>query len=656
MSGSRLSPLVLVICTAAVLVSARCAVAAPAFNLGPRVNYTTGRAPWCVIAGDLNGDGSVDLVTANAEANSVSVLLGRGDGTFMPHVDFATGASPRSAAISDMDLDGRPDLIVANSAASTVSILRGRGDGTFEPRVDHPAGSGARSVAVGDLNGDGRPDLITTSPATNQLTVALALPGGGYGALTGFATGALPWFVVLGDLDLDGRLDAVGCNHTSGSVFAMLGRGDGTFRPRLDYLTAWDQWQVALSDFNRDGKLDFAVVGASDCYTAVQLGRGDGTFSPRSDAWTGCSGYGLAAADLNNDRLPDLVATYDSYYYQYEHLGGVSLNAGLGTGAFAERTGYETGLTTISVTAVDLDGNASPDLAVANAGSSSVSVLLNAIPWGRPTSTTLASSQNPCFIGDLVRFTATVSPDSATGFVDFASDGLFVGRTPVVQGVATLELNSLVVGTHKVVATHGVNVDYGVSASDTLVQKVEPGLPTATLATFLAPVLRDHSIEVHWALEAVPGTPARVERNPRNMGWQEVATLTADGSGRLSYLDPDVTAGVRYGYRLRLTSASGAASVVGEGWVTMPTADSAPRVVSPVLDGDIEVSFLAPRGIRTSIRLFDASGRQIARRESVGEGQRVTLSLARARSLPPGVYLVRLDLQRPVTLRVAVIR
>ena len=81
--------------------------------------------------GDLNGDGRPDLAAANYAANTVSVLLGNGDGTFGAKTDFATGTSPRSVAIGDLNGDGKPDLAVANSGSNTVSVLLGNGDGTF---------------------------------------------------------------------------------------------------------------------------------------------------------------------------------------------------------------------------------------------------------------------------------------------------------------------------------------------------------------------------------------------------------------------------------------------------------------------------------------------------------------------------------------------
>jgi hypothetical protein len=455
----------------------------PPFVLRPQVDYATGLSPWCVVTGDLNGDCFPDLAVANAGSNSVSVLLGRGDGTFQPRVDYPTSVLPRAVAIADVDRDGCLDLVVVNAGASTVSVLRGLGDGSFLPRIDYAAGAGSRSVVAGDLNGDGLLDLVTADADGNSISVLLAYPSGGFAPPQGSPTAAAPYFVVLGDLNHDGHLDAVVSNHTGGSVSPFLGRGDGTFGPRLDYLTAWNQWQVALADFDFDGHLDFVVVGAQDCYAAVQRGRGDGTFFPRSDFFPGCNGYGLAVADFNNDRLPDVAITYDSYVYGgTQYLGGFTLNPGAGNGYFGPRAAYTSGLTPISIAAADFDGNFSTDIAVANVTSRTVSVFLNAIPWGRPTSTVLVSSKNPAQLGEAVTLTATVSPDTARGIVEYRLDGAVVGRAEVTDGAALLVLNTLPVGVHSIIASHLVSADFGASTSDTLWQEVLQDAPTAVTA------------------------------------------------------------------------------------------------------------------------------------------------------------------------------
>src|SRR5205807_5346036 len=95
--------------------------------------------------------------------NSVSMLLGKGDGTFQTAMNFAVGTNPSSVAVSDFNGDGKLDLAVANQGSNNVSVLLGKGDGTFQAATNFGAGTNLFSVAVGDFNGDGKPDLAVAN-------------------------------------------------------------------------------------------------------------------------------------------------------------------------------------------------------------------------------------------------------------------------------------------------------------------------------------------------------------------------------------------------------------------------------------------------------------------------------------------------------------
>ncbi len=99
--------------------------------LQPNGLATVGTKPVAIAAGDLNGDGKVDLVVANGDG-TISVLLGSGTGTFAPAVAYTAGV-PTSLALGDFNGDGKLDVAVSNGGNSTVSILLGNGDGTFQP-------------------------------------------------------------------------------------------------------------------------------------------------------------------------------------------------------------------------------------------------------------------------------------------------------------------------------------------------------------------------------------------------------------------------------------------------------------------------------------------------------------------------------------------
>jgi FG-GAP-like repeat len=141
------------------------ASAPPSFT-GPKP-YATGHNPDSVAIGDLNGDGYPDLVAADYDPNTVSVLANRGDGSFQSRLAYRTGEAPRSVAIGDLNGDGKPDLAIANEVG-TVSVLI-NGGGVLQAKLDYATGRGPYSVAIGDLNGDEKPDLVTANNCEHHL-------------------------------------------------------------------------------------------------------------------------------------------------------------------------------------------------------------------------------------------------------------------------------------------------------------------------------------------------------------------------------------------------------------------------------------------------------------------------------------------------------
>ncbi len=140
-------------------------------RFGTPLTFGAGANPVSVIAADLNGDGAADVATANLDSDSVSVLVGNGDGTLAAARHYAVGRA-ESLGVGDLNSDGSLDLVTANRH-SFVTVLPGRGDGTFSAPCDYWAGAEPVSVTVGDLNGDARPDLAVVQQYSAQLSVLL---------------------------------------------------------------------------------------------------------------------------------------------------------------------------------------------------------------------------------------------------------------------------------------------------------------------------------------------------------------------------------------------------------------------------------------------------------------------------------------------------
>jgi hypothetical protein len=288
------------------------------------VFYATGTHPLGVAVGDFRHIGVLDLVTADCSTSggTVSVLLGNGDGTFRSPVQYLTAPHCSAVAVGDFNGDGNLDIVTANGGyfdfSGTVSVLLGKGDGTFLPATNYAAGPYPVSVAVGDFKGDGTLDLAVAN-ATENGTVSVLL-GNGDGTFlpaVSYAAGVNPVGVAVGDFTGTGKLDLVVTNddfYYIGTVSVLLGNGDGTFRPAVQYVAGLGPWAVAVGDFNDDGKLDLAVTSFDFSTVAVLLGNGDGSFQPAVFYQTPSGPISVAVGDFNGDDFPDLVLTnhYDT--------------------------------------------------------------------------------------------------------------------------------------------------------------------------------------------------------------------------------------------------------------------------------------------------------------------------------------------------------
>ena len=127
--------------------------------------------PIALVAGEFTGDSKLDVVAASFDGDQVSLLKGKGDGTFETAVTFPTAKKPRGLAAADIDKDGKLDLIIANSGSDTVSVWLGKNNGTFEPTQDFRVGSQPFAITAADLDGDGKTDIATANYNENAVTI-----------------------------------------------------------------------------------------------------------------------------------------------------------------------------------------------------------------------------------------------------------------------------------------------------------------------------------------------------------------------------------------------------------------------------------------------------------------------------------------------------
>jgi uncharacterized repeat protein (TIGR02543 family) len=235
---------------------------------------------WAAL-GDLNGDGLPDLVAArggtdvppNAD-DSVFVMLARSSGGFNVPTTVKTGTNTVQLALADVNGDGKLDLIAVNygyqgtaQAAGSVSVLLGKGDGTFQTPAAYAVEQTPQSLAVADVTRDGKLDLVvgTTTGTASKVAVLPGSGSGTFGTPVSFDTYARVSRLVVADFDRDGKPD-LALIHTAGDrpISTMRGNGDGTFQSEVTWLAGYSPAAAVASDFDGDGKPDLAVAASLD--------------------------------------------------------------------------------------------------------------------------------------------------------------------------------------------------------------------------------------------------------------------------------------------------------------------------------------------------------------------------------------------------------
>ena len=328
----------------------------PAAPLFPGRQHEVGVTPVAVVAADFDGDGEMDLASANENTGDIVVLFSRGGDDFAAGPHLGSGLYPSSLVAVDFDADGRVDLAAANAGSDDVAVFRGRGDGSFAAALRLPAGSGPVALAVADLNGDRLPELIAANAYSDDLSIFAGLPGGGFAPETRLGLPSGPLSIAPVDLDRDGPVDLVVALWISGQIAWLRNRGDGTFQPAVRTTLADSPAAIRAADFDADDRPDLAVAlqGGS---IVVLPGRGDGSLGPpRTVGDVGGPPAALEVMQVDPGASIDIVVA----------AGDAALFLGRGNGAFDPplRCGGLNG--PAGVAAADFDGDGTIDLAFAN--------------------------------------------------------------------------------------------------------------------------------------------------------------------------------------------------------------------------------------------------------------------------------------------------
>ena len=323
--------------------------------------------PLSVVASDFNRDGKVDLAVANS---GVSILLGKGDGTFNAGQNLNAGSGPTQVVTADFNADGNADLAVSDSSANAVNVLLGNGDGSFQSAVAYTAGSGPSSLTVADFNGDGIADIAVANRNDGTVSILQGLGNGTFASAVSIAVGANNIFIASGDFNHDGAPDLVVADFSAGVVWLLLNNGNGTFAAPVSFAAGSAPVSITVGDFNGDGLPDIAVADQSSANSvAVLLGTGVGSFQPVLFFAAGTSPQYITSSDFNGDGILDLLVA--------NQTGTISVLLGNGNGLFQPPLPFPTGADPVSLAVASFTGNGKAQIAAASLGSNTVSILLD---------------------------------------------------------------------------------------------------------------------------------------------------------------------------------------------------------------------------------------------------------------------------------------
>ena len=271
-------------------------------------SYKVGKNPTTITPLDINQDGVTDLMATNVSSNTLSILIGNGDGTFRDQVQLHVCQEPRSLATGAFNSDPYPDIVLACAGGDQIAVLFGRADGKFDEGPQYPVHRTPVSIASDDVNGDHFADLVVAL-RNDKIKVFLGQGNGEFKHGAQYEYGDTPTSVALSDLNGDGKIDLVVTNGgpMSNAVSIWLGNGDGTFQPPTDYRSGRRPLGVSFADFNNDRIRDLLVINGERDSFSTFLGNGNATFQAGHDSGANAGPNFGVSRDFNGDHRADVA-------------------------------------------------------------------------------------------------------------------------------------------------------------------------------------------------------------------------------------------------------------------------------------------------------------------------------------------------------------
>lgn len=350
-----------------------------------RLDVPTGSSPQGVAVGDFNKDGLSDFAVANTGSNTISVHLGKVDGTFQTPATLSTGAASAPTAIvaADLNLDGKIDLAVTLNGANTVMVFPGTGTGTFNSPLTFPVGTGPTAMVAANFNSDKKLDLAVVNNTASSVSILMnssttAAISFLAGSTISAGLGLTPTSIVAADFNRDTKLDLAVGSAGSSEVSVLLGTGTGTFGVPVNAAIGQRVYSVAAADLDKDGKFD--LIAGTDSAIAMKLGNGDGTFGATNWPW-GVMVRGAIALyplDVTGDGKIDVIAvSYNTSDVQTGITVLVNTTTTIGNPTFTPPPRrYGVGYQPRGIAFADFNFDGKQDVVVTAKGSNYASVLL----------------------------------------------------------------------------------------------------------------------------------------------------------------------------------------------------------------------------------------------------------------------------------------
>ena len=319
--------------------------------------------PRAVAAADLDGDGDMDLVSANAVFDNLTLFLQGGAGDFTWAATLPTRRDPSAVAAADLDGDGDIDLVTANQIGQDLTVYFQTSPGGFTAAGETlPVGGSTWSVIASDLDGDGDMDLVSPNDTQDNLQLFFqAGPVSFNQAPVSLGAGQEPAAVTAADLDGDGDLDLVSANVVSDDLRLLFQTSPGVFVPAASPLPDGAGTNaVVAADLDGNGYLDLVSANFNTSKLRLHYQASPGVFVQNATLLdAGVFADDVIAADINGDGDLDLVAAArDSSLLRLYYQGA--------TGEFDNPVSLSGVGNPVSVAAADLDGDGLVDLVSAD--------------------------------------------------------------------------------------------------------------------------------------------------------------------------------------------------------------------------------------------------------------------------------------------------